>query len=37
MEALGTSADNVADESFNAVLKRETLQGARRYIRARAC
>jgi hypothetical protein len=37
MEALGTSADNVADESFNAVLKRETLQGTHRYINACAC
>jgi transposase InsO family protein len=37
MGAVGTSADNAAAESFNAALKRETLQGARRYHSARAC
>lgn len=37
MGAVGTSADNAAAESFNASLKRETLQGARRYDGARAC
>lgn len=37
MGAVGTSADNAAAESFNAALKRETLQGARRYDGARAC
>lgn len=37
MGAVGTSADNAAAESFNASLKRETLQGARRYNGARAC
>ncbi|QHA09254.1 transposase [Streptomyces broussonetiae] len=31
MGAVGTSADNVACESFHASLKREPLQGARRY------
>ena len=31
MGAVGTSADNAACESFHAALKRETLQGARRY------
>ena len=36
MGAVGTSADNAA-ESFNASLKRETLQGARRYDGARTC
>ena len=34
--AVGTSADNAAAESFNASLKRETLQGARRWPGARA-
>ncbi|NCL75780.1 IS3 family transposase ISRhosp5 [Rhodococcus sp. YH1] len=29
--ALGTSADNAAAESFNATLKRETLQGRKRW------
>ena len=29
--AVGTSADNAAAESFNATLKRETLQGKRRW------
>jgi transposase InsO family protein len=29
--AVGTSADNAAAESFNASLKRETLQGAKRW------
>ena len=29
--AVGTSADNAAAESFNATLKRETLQGARHW------
>ena len=37
MGAVGTSADNAAAESFNASLKRETLQGARRYGGARVC
>jgi transposase InsO family protein len=37
MGAVGTSADNAAAEAFNASLKRETLQGARRYDGARAC
>ncbi|GHF12463.1 hypothetical protein GCM10014715_80210 [Streptomyces spiralis] len=37
MGPVGTSADNAAAESFNAALKRETLQGARRYDGARAC
>ncbi|MEV1175582.1 IS3 family transposase [Nonomuraea sp. NPDC049784] len=31
MGAVGTSADNAAAEAFNASLKRETLQGARRW------
>lgn len=34
--AVGTSADNAAAESFNASLKRETLQGAKRWPGARA-
>jgi transposase InsO family protein len=29
MSAIGSSADNAAAESFNATLKRETLQGRR--------
>lgn len=33
---VGTSADNAAAESFNASLKRETLQGAKRWPDARA-
>jgi transposase InsO family protein len=33
--AVGTSADNAAAESFNATLKRETLQGAHRWPDAR--
>ncbi|MGI5254314.1 IS3 family transposase [Actinacidiphila glaucinigra] len=37
MGAVGTSADNAACESFHASLKRETLQGARRWDDARAC
>ncbi|WP_435845216.1 IS3 family transposase [Streptomyces lavendulae] len=37
MGAVGTSADNALAESFNAALKRETLQGARRFDGARAC
>jgi transposase InsO family protein len=37
MGAVGTSADNAAAEAFNATLKRETLQGARRYPGARTC
>ncbi|GAA2635460.1 hypothetical protein GCM10009863_59850 [Streptomyces axinellae] len=37
MGAVGTSADNAAAESFNAALKRETLQDVRRYDSARAC
>jgi transposase InsO family protein len=32
--AVGTSADNSAAESFNATLKRETLQGARHWLTA---
>ena len=35
MGAVGTSADNAAAESFNATLKRETLQGAKRWSAAR--
>ncbi|GAA1692761.1 hypothetical protein GCM10009733_105940 [Nonomuraea maheshkhaliensis] len=31
MGAVGSSADNAAAESFNATLKRETLQGAKRW------
>jgi transposase InsO family protein len=34
--AVGTSADNAAAESFNASMKRETLQGAKRWPSARA-
>lgn len=34
--AVGTSADNAAAESFNASMKRETLQGAKRWPDARA-
>lgn len=34
--AVGTSADNAAAESFNASMKRETLQGAKRWPTARA-
>ncbi len=34
--AVGTSADNAAAESFNATLKRETLQGRKRWPGARA-
>jgi transposase InsO family protein len=34
--ATGTSADNAAAESFNASMKRETLQGAKRWPTARA-
>lgn len=37
MGAVGTSADNAACESFHASLKRETLQGSRRWDGARAC
>ena len=37
MGAVGSSADNAACESFHACLKRETLQGARRYDDARTC
>jgi transposase InsO family protein len=37
MGAVGTSADNAACESFHAALKRETLQGARRYDGPAAC
>jgi transposase InsO family protein len=37
MGSVDTSADNAAAESFNASLKRETLQGARRYDGARTC
>ncbi|TDC04836.1 hypothetical protein E1267_21635 [Nonomuraea longispora] len=32
---VGTSADNSAAEAFNATLKRETLQGSRRWSSAR--
>jgi transposase InsO family protein len=35
MGAVGTSADNATAEAFNATLKRETLQGARRWASAR--
>ncbi|MGP3935307.1 IS3 family transposase [Nonomuraea sp. KM88] len=35
MGAVGTSADNAAAEAFNASLKRETLQGAKRWSSAR--
>jgi transposase InsO family protein len=35
MGAIGTSADNAAAEAFNASLKRETLQGAKRWSSAR--
>ncbi|SEN84444.1 Integrase core domain-containing protein [Nonomuraea pusilla] len=31
MGAVGSSADNAAAEAFNATLKRETLQGAKRW------
>jgi transposase InsO family protein len=37
MGAAGTSADNALAESLNATLKRETLQGARRFENADAC
>jgi transposase InsO family protein len=37
MGAVGTSADNAACESFHASLKRETLQGARRFGGPSAC
>jgi transposase InsO family protein len=37
MGAVGTSADNAACESFHASLKREILQGARRFDGATAC
>ncbi|WP_370270830.1 IS3 family transposase [Streptomyces sp. V4I8] len=37
MGAVGTSADNAACESFHASLKREILQGARRFDGAEAC
>lgn len=33
--AVGTNADNAAAESFNATLKRETLQGKKRWSEAR--
>ncbi len=36
MGAVGTSADNALTESFNATLKRETLQGATRWESPRA-
>ena len=36
MGAVGTSADNALAESFNATLKRETLQGAARWESPRA-
>lgn len=35
MSAIGSSADNAAAESFNASLKRETLQGAKHWPTAR--
>ncbi len=35
MGAVGSSADNAAAEAFNATLKRETLQGAKRWSSAR--
>jgi transposase InsO family protein len=35
MGTVGTSADNSAAEAFNATLKRETLQGAKRWTSAR--
>jgi transposase InsO family protein len=35
MGTVGTSADNAAAEAFNATLKRETLQGAKRWLSAR--
>ncbi|MEV0597562.1 integrase core domain-containing protein, partial [Nonomuraea cavernae] len=35
MGAVGSSADNAAAEAFNASLKRETLQGAKRWSSAR--
>ncbi len=35
MGAVGTSADNAAAEAFNASLKRETLQGHKRWSGAR--
>jgi transposase InsO family protein len=35
MGSVGTSADNAAAEAFNATLKRETLQGAKRWGSAR--
>ncbi|MEV7027985.1 integrase core domain-containing protein, partial [Kitasatospora sp. NPDC093558] len=34
--AVGTSADNAAAEAFNASMKRETLQGAKRWPGVRA-
>lgn len=37
MGAVGTSADNALAESFNAALKRETLQGARRFPDTETC
>ncbi len=37
MGAVGTSADNAACESFHAALKRETLQGRRRFDGPAAC
>ena len=37
MGAVGTSADNALAESFNATLKRETLQGARSWPDALSC
>ncbi len=37
MGAVGTSADNALAESLNVTLKRETLQGARRFNGAEAC
>lgn len=37
MGAIGSSADNAMAETFNASLKRETLQGAKRWADAETC
>ena len=37
MGRIGSSADNAMAESFNATLKRETLQGARRWASKEEC
>ncbi|WP_390618021.1 integrase core domain-containing protein [Flaviflexus massiliensis] len=37
MDRIGSSADNAMPESFNASLKRETLQGARGWDSAEVC